>query len=100
MKKILLQVLLGILWAPLARSQDSSMYEQASETSGLVVQYTNDARAVNYFYGASAGGFRSLANSPDQRDRMMTLNREYLQKLANTNYTGISIDGQAALMLA
>ena len=100
MKKNILKVLLGVLWAPAVWSQNTptaSMYEQASETSGLVIQYTNDARAVNYFYGAPGAGFRTLANSPDQRERMMALNREYLQKLANVDYNNISVDWQDGL---
>lgn len=102
MKKNILKVLLGVLWAPAVWSQDTptaAMYEQASETSGLVVQYTNDARAVNYFYGAPGAGFRTLANSPDQRERMMALNQEYLQKLANVDYSKISVDGQVDHLL-
>jgi hypothetical protein len=100
MNKNFLTVLLAVALIPGVKAQDKeSMYEQASETSGLVVQYTQDSRAVNTFYGASAGGFRTLANSPEQRDRMLTLNKEYLQKLSKVNVPKISVDGQVDYIL-
>jgi uncharacterized protein (DUF885 family) len=100
MNKNFLTVLLAVALIPGVKAQDKeSMYEQASETSGLVVQYTQDSRAVNTFYGASAGGFRTLANSPEQRDRMLTLNKEYLQKLNKVNVPKISVDGQVDYIL-
>ena len=100
MRKIILNVWAVLLLSPAVQGQSlASLYEQASETSGLVVHYTNDVRAVNHFYGASSGGYRSLANSPDQRERMMALNSEYLEKLAEVDFAKISIDGQVDYIL-
>ena len=81
----------------------ATLYEQASEASGLVVQYGSDAGAVNYFYGplSSAGYGRpvSVANSPEQRDRMLRLDNEYLQKLDQRDFNGMSIYGQVDYVL-
>ncbi len=100
MKKNLFTLLMAVWAIPAVQGQTAaSMYEQASETSGLVVQYTQDTRAVNHFYGAGGSGFRSFANSPDQRDRMLALNNEYLQKLSQVDFNKISIDGQVDYIL-
>src|SRR5690606_18761062 len=80
------------------------LYEQASETSGLVVQYGADAGAVSYFYGPmSSGGYGrrgdASANSPEQRERMLALDNEYLQKLRERDFDDMSIYGQVDYVL-
>lgn len=82
----------------------ASLYEQASETSGLVVQYENDVRAVEYFYGPmSSGGYgrwgAQVLNAPDQRARLLQLDKDYLSKLAELNFDGMSIHGQVDYVL-
>ena len=82
----------------------ASLYEQASETSGLVVQYGNDVRAIAYFYGPmSSGGYgrwgMSSANSPGQRERMLQLDNEYLDKLSQLDFDAMSIHGQVDYVL-
>src|SRR5690606_32836143 len=93
--------------APSLAQSDASLqrlYEQASETSGLVVQYGADANAVSYFYGPmSSGGYGrrrgASANSPEQRERMLTLDNEYLQKLSKLDFDDMSIYGQVDYVL-
>jgi len=106
-------ILCGISAAALAASpsyaQDTndplaSLYEQASETSGLVVQYDNDVRAVDYFYGPmSSGGYgrwgAQTLNSPEQRARLLQLDKDYLNKLAGLDFGGMSIHGQVDYVL-
>ena len=106
-------VLCGISAAALAASpsyaQDTndplaSLYEQASETSGLVVQYDNDVRAVDYFYGPmSSGGYGrwggQTLNSPEQRARLLQLDKDYLNKLAGLDFGSMSIHGQVDYVL-
>lgn len=105
MKRILSKTLLLALFSPLimvAQNKNlDALYEQASETSGLVVQYSQDVRSINYAYGPMAsgggfggGGFRTFANSPEQRERLIKLNQEYLTKLAQTDFDNMSIHGQ------
>src|SRR5690606_15707174 len=84
---------------PLAR-----LYEQASEVSGLVVQYGQDTRAIEYFYGpmSSAGSGRwgmSSANSPEQRERILKLDKEYLDKLDGLDFDAMSVHGQVDYVL-
>jgi uncharacterized protein (DUF885 family) len=105
MKKIVSKTLLLAFFSPLfliAQNKNlDALYEQASETSGLVVQYTQDVRSINYAYGPmpsgggfGGGGFRTYANSPEQRERLVKLNQEYLAKLAQTDFESMSIHGQ------
>lgn len=82
----------------------ASLYEQASETSGLVVQYENDVRAIQYFYGPmSSGGYGRwappAANSPEQRNRLLALCRDYLDKLDRLDFGAMSIHGQVDYIL-
>lgn len=110
MKKILSKTLLFALLSPVAivaqNKNQEALYEQASETSGLVVQYTQDVRSINYVYGpmTSGGGggggfFRTFANSPEQRERLIKLNQEYLAKLAQADFDNSSIHGQVDYIL-
>ncbi len=61
MNKNFLTVLLAVALIPGAKAQDKeSMYEQASETSGLVVQYTQDSRAFTVLQQAGSGPLQTL----------------------------------------
>ncbi len=78
--------------------QLASLYDQASETSGLVIQYEQDVRAIDYFYGPmSSGGYgrwgTQMLNSPEQRERLHQLDKDYLDKLANLGFEEMSIHG-------
>lgn len=81
-----------------------ALYEQASETSGLVVQYGHDVRAIEYFYGPMSQantrrwGTRSVY-SPEQRARLLKLDEDYLGKLAALDFDGMSVHGQVDFIL-
>src|SRR5690606_9426577 len=82
----------------------ASLYEQASETSGLVVQYENDVRAIQYFYGPmSSGGYGRwappAANSPEQRNRLLAPCRHYLDKLDRLDFGAVSHHRRVAYIL-
>lgn len=82
----------------------ASLYEQATEASGLVVQYENDVRAIDYFYGPMTAGSSGrwgwrAANSPEQRQRLIRLNEEYLEKLAVLDFGSMSVYGQVDYVL-
>lgn len=80
-----------------SKSNLQSLYEQATETSGLVQQYTQDERAVDYFYSPMGTGFRwgsPAVNSPEQLRRKMKLDLAYLDKIRKVDFNKISIYGQ------
>lgn len=73
------------------------LYEQATETSGLVQQYMQDVRAINYFYGPMTTGFRfggGASRSPEQLKRLIKLDLSYLDKFKKVDFNNISIYGQ------
>ncbi len=71
-----------------------TLYEQASEVSGLVTQYTQDLRAITYFYGSMGSGRGASVLSPEQLQRLKTLNATYIQTLEELDFEGFSIHGQ------
>src|SRR5690606_8713182 len=77
------------------------VFEQASETSGLVVQYARDIQAVNHFYGAmaQAGRNQQLVYAPDQLQRLIALDEQYLRTLKAQPFDEFSIHGQTDYIL-
>lgn len=84
------------------KGQWATLYEQASETSGLVVQYGLDVRAIEYFYGpmtAARGWGGTTVYAPEQLERLEKLNGEYLNKLKALDFDRFSIHGQVDYIL-
>lgn len=99
--KISFLCLVQFLWGNKVQAQTKetlkSLYEQATETSGLVLQYTQDTRAVDYFYGSMGTGLRwgnPAVRSPEQLKRIIRLDQSYLDKLNKIDFDNISIYGQ------
>lgn len=79
------------------------LYEQGSEVSGLVIRYANDLAAVQYYYSPMVGG-RNFGggfqvNSPEQLERMMKMNRDYLDELKTLDFDSYSIHGKVDYVL-
>ena len=82
----------------------SVLYEQATEVSGLVVQYLADVEAIDRFYGpmvSGSGGRRGGASvhSPEQSSRLQKLNESYLEKLRALDFDNFSVYGQVDYVL-
>lgn len=69
------------------------LYEQATEVSGLVLQYVQDVKALDYFYGPM-GRENSMVKSPEQLQRLLTLGISYLEQLESVDFDNTSIYGQ------
>ncbi|MBK1438686.1 DUF885 family protein [Parapedobacter sp. ISTM3] len=95
----------GLPLAALSQLNDrlSSLYEQATEVSGLVTQYGQDVRAIEYFYGPMASSFGRgggvSVHSPEQLARLEALNKEYLDQLQALDFNAFSIYGQVDYIL-
>ncbi|MCE7041033.1 DUF885 family protein [Dyadobacter sp. CY312] len=82
-----------------------NLYEQSSEATGLIIQYSQDIRAVRYFYSPMApqsrgfGGMSNNLNSPEQRKRLNEIDKDYLAKLAKLDFNTMSIYGQVDYLL-
>ncbi|MDQ6480168.1 DUF885 family protein [Dyadobacter sp. LHD-138] len=84
--------------------KDFNLYEQTSETAGLVIQYAQDIRAVRYFYSPMSqsrgyGGNSDVLNAPEQRKRLGEIDNQYLQKLAALNFNAMSVYGKVDYIL-
>lgn len=76
------------------------LYEQASEVSSLVIEYTNDVRAIQYIYGPMSNSFRAVTvYSPEQLNRLKGLNEDYLARLKKEGFDSFSIHGQVDYIL-
>jgi uncharacterized protein (DUF885 family) len=82
-----------------------NLYEQSSEIAGLVIQYTQDIRAVSSFYSPMLVRGRGFAapvpvlNSPEQRKRLNEVDKNYLDKLEKVDFSGMSIYGKVDYIL-
>lgn len=78
------------------------LYEQASEVSGLVLRYQNDISAVQYFYSpmSSGRGFSSASvNSPEQTERLIRMNQDFLAEMRSLDFDQFSIHGKVDYVL-
>jgi hypothetical protein len=76
----------------------AAMYEQSSETSGLVIQYGQDVNAIKDFYSpyTKVDGYedQSVQTSPEERKRLMEIGNGYLEKLKQLDFDSMSIYGK------
>ncbi|HEY8928395.1 MAG TPA: DUF885 family protein [Mucilaginibacter sp.] len=76
----------------------SALYEQASEVSGLIIQYGQDINAIRDFYSpyTSIDGYenQSVQTSPEECKRLTDICNDYLEKLKQTDFDSMSIYGK------
>jgi uncharacterized protein (DUF885 family) len=87
-------------------SLQSGMYEQASEVSGMVIQYGQDIDAVKDFYwpyrlnpNEEFQQKYPVLNSPEQRKRLIEVNDDYLKKLGQVDFDAMSVYGKVDYIL-
>lgn len=82
-----------------------NLYEQTSETAGLVIQYAQDIRAIRTFYspmlstGRGFGDRSNALNSPEERKRLNEVDQTYLKKLKELDFDAMSIYGKVDYLL-
>ncbi|SDS12730.1 protein of unknown function [Mucilaginibacter mallensis] len=83
-----------------------SMYEQASEVSGKIIQYGQDISAINDFYWPyvldpnNEEQFKDqVLSSPEQRKRLIEVNNDYLKQLAQVDFDAMSVYGKVDYIL-
>jgi hypothetical protein len=76
----------------------SSLYEQTSEAATLVIGYGQDINAIRDFYSpyTAIDGYpnQSVATSPEERKRLNDIGNDYLEKLKQADFDGMSIYGK------
>lgn len=89
----------------LAQNPKFNLYEQTSETAGLVMQYDADIQAVRSFYSPMLVRGRGFAapsyvlNSPEQRKRLTDVDKDYLARLSKVDFEAMSIYGKVDYIL-
>jgi uncharacterized protein (DUF885 family) len=103
MKKNLLNYTLMLYGACLVNSsvfaQAKADYAPCQEMPNLITNYNADYRVLNRFYtpatennfiGGVGGGSADAGGSPEKKARLNTLYRDYLKKLDQLNFNGLS----------
>lgn len=67
----------------LTYAQDTDLYNQSSEVNNIMVQYYADRGALNRFY--------AIRNSPERRERMKTLQEDYLKRLSALGFEQLPV---------
>ena len=84
-------------------ANQTALHEQASEVSGLIIQYGQDMNAIRDFYSpyTAINGYedQSVQTSPVERQRLTDIGNGYLEKLKTLDFDQMSIDGQVDYIL-
>src|SRR5690606_2937925 len=97
--KITNLILTLFLTNPVLMAQD--LYQHTTPIEPYVIQYGHDQQAINYFYGPMPKGWgtQQAAESPEQIQRLITLDNEYLRKLKDFPYAKLNTNGQVDYIL-
>lgn len=85
----------------ITHAQDMDLYEHTTPIEPYVIQYRHDLQAVNYFYGPmpKGWGFQQAAPSPEQINRLIEIDNDYLDKLKKFDYKRLNTSGQVDYIL-
>lgn len=81
----------GILLTTVSSVAQSVLYQQTSEVNNLMVQYEADRGSLNRFY--------FIENSPERRDRFVTLTSDYLKQVQQLNYDNLPVGSRVDYLL-
>jgi len=110
-KSFLVFLLVSLVYQPLKinrvfaqeTANQTALHEQASEVSGLIIQYGQDMNAIRDFYSpyTAINGYedQSVQTSPVERQRLTDIGNGYLEKLKTLDFDQMSIDGQVDYIL-
>ncbi|MBC7721838.1 MAG: DUF885 family protein [Pedobacter sp.] len=74
-----------------AQKTESVLYQQTSEVNNLMVQYDADSKSINRFY--------LIKNSPERRERLQKLHKEYLAELGKMNFDKLPVGSRVDYIL-
>lgn len=82
----------------------SSLYEQTSEMGTTIITYQRDLRAIQDFYSPYVieGTYPEVARvyySPEQRSRLLVIQKEYLKRMEQMDFNAFSIYGKVDYLL-
>ncbi|GGH26551.1 DUF885 domain-containing protein [Sphingobacterium alkalisoli] len=82
-------------------AQEMDLYQHTTPIEPYVIQYRHDLQAINYFYGPmpKGWGFQEVAPSQEQINRLLQLDKEYLEKLKKVDFEKLNTNGQVDYIL-
>ncbi len=96
-------IVIGVLCmaSSLTDAQDMDLYQHTTAIEPYIIQYRHDLEAVNYFYGPMPKnwGFQQSAASPEQINRLLKIDADYLAKLKGFDYKRLNTNGQVDYIL-
>ncbi len=107
MKKHLYRLLIMCLLPSLLFAQEkmaSALYEQTSEMGTTIITYQRDVKAIQDFYSPYIieGTYPEVEHvyySPEQRERLLAVHKEYLKGLEHLDFDSFSIYGKVDYLL-
>lgn len=84
-----------------SQAQNLDLFEHTTPIEPYVIQYRNDVQAINYFYGPMPKGWGNqyAEPSPEQLNRLIKLNDDYLVKFKKYDYKKLNTNGQVDFIL-
>lgn len=82
-------------------AQEMDLYTHTTPIEPFIIQYGHDLQAINYFYGPmpKGWGFQRASASPEQIDRLLLLDQEYINKLKAFDYKKLNTNGKVDYIL-
>lgn len=80
----------------------SGLYEQASELTTLIIEYSKDVDALNDFYAPrqiNRFSRERIVNSPLQMKRLEEVNKDYLDKMSTIDFKNLNVNGKVDYIL-
>ncbi len=109
LKKIFVILLFTPLFNTVNAQQSSTtgfnLYEQSSEMAGNIIRYEQDLKAIEAFYSprevtrSYSRSYKPVLNSPEQRRRLLDIDREYLSILQAADFDAMNINGKVDYIL-
>jgi len=85
--------------------KEKELLTQTSETADMMINYQQDIAAINSFYSPVRENFRyrnsgnAAQSSPEQLQRLLEINAQYLKQLADKDFAGMGINGKVDYVL-
>lgn len=84
-----------------SHAQESELYAHTTPMEPFIIQYRHDVEAIDYYYGPMPKGWgkQYAYPSPEQLNRLIRLNEDYLDKLERYDYDKLNTNGQVDYIL-
>lgn len=104
MKKLIFIFIVLVQLFPIAKSfaqqNKTSLYKQTSEMADVMIQFEADKGSIIRFYSSSSRQDANYNyNSPERRQRLLTLIADYQQQISKLDFSSMEINGKVDYVL-